>query len=166
MDGTDDSWLSLPPNSAASFYWEDLGRRRLLEVLADGTDPFKSEKYNIDEIMDHQPLQMSSGPSRALRLTVLKEGKLQICRISDWMPDNETTAVMQGRVPLPVFQPSENDCKQASPALENEFHVTLELAELGVSIIDHMPEEILYFSVQNLLVSYSSGLDAGISRQV
>jgi len=162
----DDSWFSLPPNSATSFFWEDLGRRRLLEVLADGADPLKSERYNIDEIMDHQPLQASSGPIRALRLTVLKEGKAQVCRISDWMPNNETTAIMHGKVPLPIFQPSENDYKQSSPALETEFHVTFELAELGLSIIDHMPEEILYFSVQNLLLSYSSGLDAGISRQV
>lgn len=163
VDGTDDSWRSLSPNSSASFFWEDLGRRRLLEVLVDGTDPLRSEIYNIDEIMDHQPLQTSSGPTRALRLTVLKEGKVHVMQISDWMPENDVSAVVHGRVPLPMFQPSDNDYNQSS-AMDSEFHVTLELAELGLSIIDHMPEEILYLSVQNLVLSYSSGLDAGISR--
>lgn len=166
VDGTDDSWLNLPPNSATSFSWEDMGRMRLLELLADGMDPLNSEKYNIDEVMDHEPLEVSNGPKRALRVTVQKEGKVQVCQISDWMPKNGTPAIMHGKVPSPLFQPSENDCKQSSPVLETEFHVTLELAELGLSIIDHTPEEILYFSVQNLLLSYSSGLDAGISRQV
>ncbi|PQM34057.1 uncharacterized protein Pyn_27596 [Prunus yedoensis var. nudiflora] len=37
-------------------------------------------------------------------------------------------------------------------------------AELGISIIDHTPEEILYLSVQNLLFAYSTGLGSGISR--
>lgn len=164
VDGMDDSWLSVPPNSATSFFWEDLGRLRLLEILADGTDPLESERYNIDEVKDHQPLLTSNGPRRALRFTVLKEEKVQVCRISDWMPNNGTPTIVQGKVPLPLLQSSENDCEQSCPAVETEFHVTFELAELGLSIIDHMPEEILYFSVQNLLLAYSSGLDAGLSR--
>jgi vacuolar protein sorting-associated protein 13A/C len=45
-----------------------------------------------------------------------------------------------------------------------EFHVVLELAELGISVIDHTPEEILYLSVQNLLLAYSTGLGSGFSR--
>jgi vacuolar protein sorting-associated protein 13A/C len=69
-DGIGDSWQLLLPNSAASFLWEDLGRRRLLELLVDGTDPMKSLKYDIDEISDHQPLQVADGPTRALRVTI------------------------------------------------------------------------------------------------
>ncbi|AES58823.1 calcium-dependent lipid-binding-like protein [Medicago truncatula] len=34
---------------------------------------------------------------------------------------------------------------------ETEFHINVDLAELGVSIIDHIPEEILCLSVQNLV---------------
>ncbi|KAK7405830.1 hypothetical protein VNO78_07440 [Psophocarpus tetragonolobus] len=45
-----------------------------------------------------------------------------------------------------------------------EFHINFDLAELGISIIDHTPEEILYLSVQNLVLAYSTGLGTGISR--
>ncbi|XP_077211040.1 calcium-dependent lipid-binding family protein isoform X2 [Tasmannia lanceolata] len=164
IEGSDDSWRSLPPNASASFFWEDLGRLRLLEVFVDGTDPLKSEKYNIDQISEHQPMQVSGGPVKALCLTVLQEGKMHVVKISDWMPANETLSVIPGRVPLFFTQPSKNDPKQSPSPSECEFHVIVELAELGLSIIDHTPEEILYLSVQNLLLMYSTGLGSGISR--
>ncbi|MCD7461327.1 hypothetical protein HAX54_045897 [Datura stramonium] len=85
VDGAYDSWKFLPPNASASFSWEDLGRRRLLE----------------------QTLSNS----------------------------------------------------------ESEFHVIVEVAELGLSVIDHTPEEILYLSVQSLCSLHSTqGLGSGVSR--
>lgn len=164
VGGDNYSWRSLPPNSSASFFWEDLGRRRLLEVLVDGTDPTSSMTYDIDVIMDHQPLATSSGLKKALRVTVLKEGKLHVTQISDWLPDYRTREHTTERLLSPIFQPSEVDCGQSSQDLDSEFHVTLELTELGISIIDHMPEEVLYLSVQQLLLAYSSGMGSGINR--
>ncbi|XP_059643008.1 uncharacterized protein LOC132284858 [Cornus florida] len=166
VDGASDSWRSLLPNAAASFQWENLGRPRLLELLVDGADPLKSEKYNIDEISDHQPIFVSGGPARALRVTILKEEKTNVVKISDWMPENEPLEIMNQRIRSSVSQISENDF-QNQPSISSsnsEFHVIIELAELGISIIDHTPEEILYLSVPNLLLSYSTGLDSGISR--
>ncbi|XP_058093613.1 uncharacterized protein LOC131239768 [Magnolia sinica] len=162
--GTDDSWRSLPPNAAAAYFWEDLGRQRLLEVFVDGTDPLKSQKYNIDQLSDHEPMPVSGRPVRALRLTIIKEGKMNVVKITDWMPSNETVAIMPRRVQLAVSHLSDTDYKQSTSAAECEFHVIVELAELGVSLIDHTPEEILYLSLQNLLLSYSTGLGSGISR--
>ncbi|XP_073012998.1 uncharacterized protein [Typha latifolia] len=165
VDGNDDSWHILAPNSASSFFWEDLSRQHLLEVIVDGTDPSSSKKFNIDEIMDHQPISTASGgPIKALRFTVLKEGKVRISRISDWMPENENIKLILEKIPSPIFQPSEADYSQSSLAVDNENHVTFELAEVGLSIIDHMPEEILYLSVQNFFLSYSSGLGSEFSR--
>ncbi|WOL14400.1 hypothetical protein Cni_G23180 [Canna indica] len=164
VDGSDDSWQSLLPNSAASFFWQDLGRQRLLEVLIDGMDPLKSSKYNIDEIMESHPMLESSGPIKALRVTIHKEGKMHVARISDWMPENDAQEFGGGRLPLHAPQPPQIDYKESSSTLDSEFHVTFELSELGLSVIDHMPEEVLYLSVQNLLISYSSGLGSGISR--
>ncbi|KAK1259991.1 hypothetical protein QJS04_geneDACA015489 [Acorus gramineus] len=139
--GTDDSWQSLPPNAAAAFFWEDIGRKRILEVLVDGTDPLKSEKYNIDEIKDHQPMPVVGGPVRALRLSVSKEGKTYVSRISDWMPESVPLEVMNMRVPMPLSQLSGSDFKKSPLDVESEFHITFELTELGISIIDNMPEE-------------------------
>ncbi|KAL6841988.1 hypothetical protein ACP4OV_028188 [Aristida adscensionis] len=163
--GSDDySWRSLPPNSSASFFWEDLGRRRLLEVLVDGTDPSNSMTYDIDVVMDHQPLTNSNGLKKALHVTVLKEGKLRVTQISDWLPETISRGQTIERILSPVFQPSEVDYGQSSTDLDSEFHVTLELTELGISVIDHMPEEVLYLSVQQLLLAYSSGMGSGINR--
>lgn len=165
VDGTSDSWQFLLPNAAASFLWEDLGRRHLLEILVDGADPSKSEKYNIDEFCDHEPIKLGAGPARALRVTVLKEERTNVVKVSDWMPENEPVAVLSKRIPslLPQFSGSGSP-QQQSPSLDSEFHVIVELAELGISIIDHTPEEILYLSVQNLLLAYSTGLGSGFSR--
>ncbi|KAL5782083.1 hypothetical protein ACOSP7_007112 [Xanthoceras sorbifolium] len=167
VDGTSDSWQFLLPNAAASFLWEDLGRRHLLEILVDGAEPSMSEKYNIDDIFDHQPVKMEGGRASALRVTVIKEEKANVVKISDWMPENEPAAFMSRRIPSPLPQFPGNDFQEQQQSLSSadcEFHVIVELAELGISIIDHTPEEILYLSVQNLLVAHSTGLGSGFSR--
>ncbi|XP_078433928.1 calcium-dependent lipid-binding family protein isoform X2 [Wolffia australiana] len=154
VDGSADSWSSLPPNTAISFYWEDLGRQRQLELLIDGSDPSNSEKISIDKLIDHQPLQISSGRVRPLRLSVVKEGKIFACKISDWMPGDEEKISDSGNTELIPL----------SSISERELQVSLELADFGLSIIDHTPEEIIYLSIHHLLFSYSNGLGSGVSR--
>ena len=161
VDGTGDSWQLLLPNSAASFLWEDLGRRRLLELFVDGTDPMKSLKYDIDEVSDHQPTHIADGPTKALRVTIIKEEKINIVKISDWMPENAPTGVLGKRH---LSSMTESQKQQLTSITDSEFHINFDLAELGISIIDHTPEEILYLSVQNLVLAYSTGLGSGISR--
>lgn len=167
VDGTSESWRSLPPNTAAGFTWEDLGRRKLLEILADGDRPSKSNTYNIDEVCDHQPIHIDGGPAKALRVTIIKEDKINVIKISDWLPENEPAAEMIRSLSVLSSQnPNEILHQQSTSAVNNECHFTVEIAELGLSVVDHTPEEILYFSVQNLLVSHSSGLGSGISGYV
>ncbi|KAJ0228735.1 Vacuolar protein sorting-associated protein 13 [Hirschfeldia incana] len=166
VDGVSESWQFLPPNAASSFYWEDLGRRHLFELLVDGNDPSKSEKYDIDKIGDHLP-RSESGPTRPIRVTIVKEDKKNVVRISDWMPAIEPTSSISRRHPATSLSELSGNESQQSDLLaskESEFHVVVELAELGISVIDHAPEEILYMSVQNLLVAYSTGLGSGLSR--
>uniref|UniRef100_A0A1J3IH98 Putative vacuolar protein sorting-associated protein 13A n=1 Tax=Noccaea caerulescens TaxID=107243 RepID=A0A1J3IH98_NOCCA len=166
VDGVSESWQFLPPNAAAAFYWEDLGRRHLFELLVDGNDPSKSEKYDIDKIGDHPP-RSETGPTRPIRVTIVKEDKKNIVRISDWMPAIEPTSSISRRLPassLSELSGSESQQSNLLASEESEFHVVVELAELGISVIDHAPEEILYLSMQNLVVAYSTGLGSGLSR--
>ncbi|KAK9136608.1 hypothetical protein Sjap_007202 [Stephania japonica] len=167
VDGTCDSWKSLSPNAASSFLWEDLGRKHMLEVLVDGTDPIKAEKFNIDEVFDLQPIYVTAGGGKkALCVSVLKEDKKNVVKISDWMPENGHPAIMSGSGQLSSAVPSGHDPRPQNTPLPSdcEFHIIIELAELGISIVDHTPEEILYLSVQNLFLSRSTGLGSGISR--
>ncbi|GAB4828173.1 hypothetical protein Ancab_035090 [Ancistrocladus abbreviatus] len=165
-DGASNSWKCLDPNAAASYLWEDVGRQRLLELLVDVTDPQWSAKYNIDETFDHQPVNGGQEPARALRVTVVKEEKMNVVKISDWLPDDELLAVVGRRVPSSLTPLPKTDFQhqQTSSTASTEFHVIVELSDLGLSITDHTPEEILYLSVQNLLISNSGGLGSDISR--
>ncbi|KAD5802908.1 hypothetical protein E3N88_14268 [Mikania micrantha] len=164
MDGVEDSWHCLHPCSSASFSWEDLGRQRILEVLMDGVDIKDSTKYNIDEVRDYLPVQVDGGPTKAVRVTIVKEEKINVVMLRDWMPDNNDdpkAANINRNVATSSLLPR-NDL--VSSTMDCEFHLTLELTELGLSIVDHTPEEILYLSIQNLLLSCSTGLGSGISR--
>lgn len=166
VDGSSESWRSLLPNAAAAFSWEDLGRERLLEVLVDGTKSTTVQKYNIDTILDHAHIQVNGGSMNAVRVTVLKEEKINVVKISDWMPENETPSVMGegNNSSLLHLSRSTTRTEQSTQDSESEFHIVVEVSDLGVSIIDHTPEEILYLTMQNLMLSYSTGLGPGISR--
>ncbi|KAL0308081.1 UNVERIFIED_CONTAM: putative vacuolar protein sorting-associated protein 13A, partial [Sesamum angustifolium] len=166
VDGSEDSWKSLLPNAAASFSWEDLGRERCLELLIDGNDPKTSQKYDIDEIKDHQPIQVAGGePKRGLRVTVIREEKVNVVKIIDWTPETEVTPLLDRSLSSvqQIFE-SKSQLQPSTSVSGCEFHLILEVAELGLSIVDHTPEEILYLSLRNFLLSYSTGLDSGISR--
>ncbi|KAL6576075.1 hypothetical protein OROHE_000546 [Orobanche hederae] len=165
VSGSKDSWRSLLPNAATSFSWEDLGRKRFLEVLVDGDDPMTSQKYDIDEIKDHQPIQVAGGSRRGIRVSIIREDKVNVVKISDWIPENEAPTLLNRSISS-VQQISESMSQLQPTTLGSdcEFHLTLEVAELGLSIVDHTPEEILYLSLQNFLLSYSTGLGSGISR--
>ncbi|KAF7837667.1 putative vacuolar protein sorting-associated protein 13A isoform A [Senna tora] len=166
VDGVSDSWKLLLPNAAASFLWEDVGRRRLLELLVDGTDPLKSLKYDIDEISDHQPVHATEESNRALGVTIVKEEKINVVKISDWMPETEPVGVLNRRYLSSMSQIYKSDSQKPQPMslTDSEFHIFFELAELGISLVDHTPEEILYLSIQNLVLAYSTGLGSGINR--
>ncbi|XP_057809782.1 uncharacterized protein LOC131024279 [Salvia miltiorrhiza] len=165
VNGSSDSWRSLLPNASASFSWEDLGKERYLELLVDGDDPLSSQKYNIDEIKDHQPIPVAGGPRRNLRVTIIREEKVNVVKISDWMPENDVPVLLNRSASM-VQQVSESNYQlEPSPLVsESEFHFILEVAELGLSIVDHTPEEILYLSLKTFMLSYSTGLGSGISR--
>jgi vacuolar protein sorting-associated protein 13A/C len=98
-------------------------------------------EYNIDEILEHQPKHAVGHPARALRVTILKEGKMNIVRISDWMPENEPSLITGRRVQPPSPQPSGNvSPQQQLPSSTGcKFHVVLELAGLGTSVTEHTP---------------------------
>ncbi|XP_024982723.1 uncharacterized protein LOC112519038 isoform X5 [Cynara cardunculus var. scolymus] len=165
IDGDDDSWRCLLPCTTASFSWEDLGRQRILEVLVDDTDTKESTKYNIDEVRDYQPVQVDGRPTKAVRVTIVKEEKMNVVMMRDWMPDNnDPQASADKKIASSSSQTSRNNLQPSVSTSDGEFHLTLELTEFGLSIIDHTPEEILYLSVQNLLLSYSTGLGSGITR--
>lgn len=160
--GTSDSWQLLGPGSAASFAWEDLQRDRMLELLVDGADPLTARKFCIDDVGDYQPMPTKGGPIAALHVRVSKEGLMKVVKVADWRPsDLDLSIVLYNSDASPARAP---DRIQPAAGSENQFHAILELSELGISIVDHTPEELLYVTMQTLLVQYATGLGSGTSR--
>ena len=161
--GSDDSsWKVLLPGSSASFAWEDLVRNHHLEILPEGFDPQHSIQFNIDEPFDYHPFPSFRGSAPVpLRASVISEGFSKVFKVADSSPSaGNMSLVIAGtpttpRTPAPEFH-----------NLENQFHTSIELAEFGLSIVDYTPEELLYVSIQNLVLSYATGLGSGTNRQV
>ena len=159
-NSNDDSWKVLPPQSAASFAWEDLLLDHLLEVLADGMDPRQSVKYNIDEPCDYPPMSVGRGaPAAALQVKVFSEGISKVFKVADYTPSTSNMSIVVAGTPTTPRPPAPEIHNQ-----DNQIYTSIELAEFGLSIIDHTPEELLYVSIQNLVLSYATGLGSGTSR--
>lgn len=163
--GSYDSWQLLQPGSAVAFAWEDLQREHQLEIIVDGADPVKSQKYNIDVSADYQPMATQGVAAAALHIRTFKEGFLQVVKISDWMPSNKDLSIVPFGTPIkPTVQEQVMEEDFSHSKAENQFYFSVELAEFGLSVVDHSPEELLYLSMQNFTLGYASGLGSGISR--
>jgi vacuolar protein sorting-associated protein 13A/C len=160
--GASDSWQLLAPGFAISFAWEDLERDRQLEVLIDGADPLTARKFCIDDVADYQPMPTDGGPVKALHVKVSKEGRMKVVKVADWKPsDSDMSIVLYSSDASPVRT---TEPPQPATGSDNQFHAIFELAELGISIVDHTPEELLYVTMQNLVIQYATGLGSGTSR--
>lgn len=161
--GDRSSWKVLPPGSSSSFAWEDLLRNHLLEVLPEGYDSKISIEYSLDEPFDYQPFPSGRGANPApLRATVLSEGYTKVFRVADYVPGTGNMSMVA------VGSPTTPQRSQAPELynLENQFHTSIELSEFGLSIVDYTPEELLYVSIQDLSLSYATGLGSGTTRCV
>ena len=63
-----------------------------------------SNWYNTDESLDHHPNHAGGHPATALRVRVLKKGKMNAVRISDLMPKNDPPLITGRRVQPPSPQ--------------------------------------------------------------
>ncbi|KAI5061209.1 hypothetical protein GOP47_0023714 [Adiantum capillus-veneris] len=166
--GSHESWQSLPPGSAVPFAWEDLQRVHKLEIIVDGTDLSNSRTYHIDQCTSYLPITTEGTPVAAFYVNTVREDSTQVVKVGDWMPSNKELPIIpygstkrSGSQDQSLLHETQPSCHQE---IEDQMHVVLELAELGVSIVDHTPEEILYLSLQNFTLAYSTGLGSGISR--
>ncbi|XP_024542530.1 uncharacterized protein LOC9648284 isoform X1 [Selaginella moellendorffii] len=159
QEGTSsESWQHLPAGSCDTFAWEDLDLPRMLEINVEGADPHSSQTYKIDEARTHQ-LITSSSPGPVLQVKVHRDGAIHLVSVTNSITRPEDMSI----VPVSSSSTQLPERTQTSQA-ENQFHTSIELAELGLSIVDHTPEELLYLSVINFFVSYSTGLGSQISR--
>ncbi|MCO5593423.1 hypothetical protein L7F22_047437 [Adiantum nelumboides] len=166
--GSLESWQSLPPGSAVPFAWEDLQRVHKLEIVVDGADLSNSRTYAIDQCTSYVPVITEGIPVAAFYVNIVREDSIQVVKIGDWMPSNKDLPIVPYSKTKRIGPQDQSQLHETQPSchqeIEDQMHVILELAELGVSVVDHTPEEILYLSLQNFTLSYATGLGSGISR--
>eukprot|EP00850_Spirogloea_muscicola_P005223 SM000023S07679 [mRNA] locus=s23:814661:836470:+ [translate_table: standard] len=166
----DSTWLLLQPGSSASFAWEALESSQLLEVLVKGASADSASTFSINDPGDHKPAVTSSGAVAAIHVLVAQEllGFTVAC-ICDWHPGD----ALEGALALTSSSQEEVSAstrmrQQAEAAADggskNQFHIQLHLEDIGLSVVNHTPQELLYVSMQTAIFSYSTGLGSGISR--
>lgn len=167
QEGNDeDAWHLLLPGSAVGFSWADLSRNRLLEIMVHGSNPLSAQKYSIDKAGEYKPTKTSGGSSKALHVSVFQESLFQVVSVADWKQRNEDLSVALVGAPANRIQSNDLFTQQGTgdDDSDNQFRTVIELAEFGLSIVDHTPEELLYVSVQKLILSYATGLGSRTSR--
>ncbi|KAH7429913.1 hypothetical protein KP509_09G071300 [Ceratopteris richardii] len=166
VESSDKSWQSLPPGYAAPFAWEDLGRIHKLEIAVETDCKSAVATYDIDQCTRYSPIVINNTADAHIFVKIVQEDSTKVVKVADWVSDN---------IPMEIV-PYENVKKlglQDHPLdlelsdhqeIEDQMHIGVDFIELGLSLVDNTPEEILYTSMQNFYLSYSTGLGSGISR--
>jgi vacuolar protein sorting-associated protein 13A/C len=159
------SWKLLLPGSAMPFAWEDLQKEHKLEVMVDGAEPSRSRIVAIDECADYEPLESGSTPVAAFHIRIFREGSVQVVKVSDWTPSNQSLSLLPFNSSNMEQSQLAYKTKSANQhQMEHQIQISFNLFELGISLVDHTPEELLYVSVQDFSLLYATGLGSGISR--
>ena len=168
VGGDSSSWQLLLPGSAVPFAWEDLQKERKLEVMVDGAEPSRSKIIAIDECADYEPMMSDSTPVAAFHISIVREGSIQVVKVCDWMPSNQSLLIVPSSstkvLNAEQLQLANRTKSVQKHQIERQVQIAFNLFELGISLVDHTPEELLYVSVQDFSVIYATGLGSGISR--
>ena len=183
------SWQVLPPQSRQSFAWEDLLGRRLLELMVDGASAHTTRCFPIDTEAHIEPattgqavaplvVTVSRPASMAASGTGGSGGGVEmLVTVRDWLPSS---------MPMPVavmggshrggegVGGSEGVRVEALRAVDlagqrerkkrRNFMVLLSVDDFGLSVIDHVPEELLYASIVGAQMSYLMDEETGSTR--
>lgn len=151
----DDAWQLLKPLSTMNFAWEDPYGQHLLDVLVEHADTSSILTVDIDKVGDFYPRDGSV--TTGIWIRVIEVHDIKVVRFFDDKRNpqeiytSEETA-QAGNDVEPVLQ-KQNRTQSSTTPLE----LILELGNVGVSIVDQRPKEILYLYLQRVFISYSIG---------
>ena len=151
----DDAWQLLKPLSTMNFAWEDPYGQHLLDVLVEHTAISSILTVKIDKVGDFYP--QDGFVTTGICIRVIEVHDIKVVMFFD-----------DKRNPQKIYTAEEN--AQAANAVESVFQVQrrtqssttpleiiLEVGDMGVSIVDQTPKEILYLYLQRVFISYSTG---------
>ncbi|WOL09557.1 hypothetical protein Cni_G18310 [Canna indica] len=156
----DNYWIYLGPLSTAKFSWDDPYGQKSIDVCVIG----ETETYVNNVCLEKEIDSSTSKDLHALgiQIIVIELGDIKIVRLVDC----KIMLTMGSR----EKSKSVSFDSLSAPSLQKEPHtapleIIMELGVVGVSVIDHRPRELLYFSLERVFMSYSTGFDAGTTSR-
>ncbi|KAK9094958.1 hypothetical protein Scep_026427 [Stephania cephalantha] len=151
----DDAWIHLNPLSTINFSWEDPYGQRLIDARIHGENHLLLQKFDLTK-----PGWPTEETTPAVRFHVVEVGDLLVARFSeDGSSGSSTIEDNKVLASIGSWGTSGMSNKMQNNAVPIELIV--ELGIVGVSIIDQRPRELLYFYLEKVFISYSTGYSEG-----
>eukprot|EP00850_Spirogloea_muscicola_P002380 SM000009S23509 [mRNA] locus=s9:423530:451441:+ [translate_table: standard] len=172
----------LEPHSTAAFAWEIPLGEKILDIQVVG-DQHVMGKYTIESVGEHFPLVVDNATEGSeflgLSVDVVIEGAVKVVWIGDWKGtpdqaggaghafaqnvyrDGRSNSLKSGLDANAEKEKGEKRLRNGNAQMHKEL--ILDIYSLGLAIIDHRPQELLFLSMRSLLVTLSSS-GTGLSR--
>ncbi|XP_042394059.1 uncharacterized protein LOC121984930 isoform X2 [Zingiber officinale] len=161
QSGLDESsWIHLEPLSTAKFSWDDpLGPKSIdVRVIRE------NETCVQDVCLDRQIEVSKDLQALGVQIIATEVGDMKILQLIDYIR-MLTSGTHDRIVPVPIDRMGISSLPK-EPHNENApLELIIELGVIGVSVIDHRPRELLYFYLERVFISYSTGFDAGTTSR-
>lgn len=163
QSGLDDgAWQFLQPGSADLYAWENPCGEQLLEVLTVGDHISTSEKFDITRTGDHYPSEEDMSVS--FYCQVLEIGDVKVVRFSQIGKRRSQTTHCEGQGASTRSASSSKSLPVEADGSSSQLEIQLELGQVGFSMIDLKPRELLYLYMEKLSFFYALGYVGKIRR--
>lgn len=147
----EDYWILLQPLSATNFSWENPYGQRFIDTKVDGgystgtwtLDLDKTGQYSLDD--GEQDLR--------IRVHVVEMGEVKVARFIDQ------------RTVLNKNTQENTNLREVRQTRSTPLELIVELAVVGLSLVDHRPKELSYLYLERVFVCYSNGYDGGATTR-
>uniref|UniRef100_A0A7N1A9Q6 Peroxin/Ferlin domain-containing protein n=1 Tax=Kalanchoe fedtschenkoi TaxID=63787 RepID=A0A7N1A9Q6_KALFE len=148
----DDAWVILRPLSTTNFSWENPYGPRLIDARVDTEACISISNFDM-EVDGSCFVEETLG----VQFQVVDVGSIKIVRLTD-----VTMVIGDGIVPASNWG---NNFHGHMANNESPLEIIIELAVVGVSLVDHRPKELSYMYLERVFLSYSSGYDGGTTSR-
>lgn len=153
-------WIHLEPLSTAKFSWDDPLGPKSIDVRV-----IRENEICVEDVCLDRKIEKSKDLQElGVHIIATEVGDMKILRFIDYIT-MLTSGSHDRTVPVSIDRMGISSLPK-EPHNENApLELIIELGVIGVSVIDHRPRELLYFYLERVFISYSTGFDAGTTSR-
>ncbi|OMP08179.1 Vacuolar protein sorting-associated protein 62 [Corchorus olitorius] len=140
------AWISLGPLSTTIFSWEDPYGQKFIDAKIDGDHNNRVWKFDLERAGQFSADEGELG----LQLHVFEVGNIKVLKFIDDSSHEQVRSLASAGKPQINVTPVE---------------IIIELGVVGLSVVDHVPKELLYLYLDRVFISYSTGYDGGTTSR-